>query len=58
MNLLECTVVEVISKPYFKFDKWWVNMNYECYGLNSAMIIMFDTEKECEKVKIGYVFLS
>lgn len=58
MNLLECIVVEITSKPYFKYDKWWVNVNYECYGLNSSMSLMFDTEKECESVKVGHEFLS
>lgn len=58
MNLLECTVTEITSKPYFKYEKWWINVKYECYGLNSNTSLMFQTELECKNVKIGYVFLS
>lgn len=47
MNLLECTVTEITSKPYFKYDKWWLNVEYSCWGLNSKTSLMFDTELEC-----------
>lgn len=58
MNLLPCIVTEIISTPYKLYDKWWINVNYECYGLRSQMSLMFDTEKECLNVKIGYEFES
>lgn len=58
MNLLECYVTEVLSNPYEKYSKWWVDVNYECWGLDGSTNLMFDSEQEAEKVKKGYKFLS
>jgi len=33
MNILECTVVEVLSTPEYKYNKWFVKVSYTCYGL-------------------------
>ena len=58
MNLLEAEVIEVLSEPYFKHDKWWVTVNYDCYDLKSKTELMFNTEEEAKKVEVGFKFLT
>lgn len=58
MNLLECYVTKVKSNPFESHGKWWVEVDYECYGRQSNTQIMFNTKKEAEKVKEGFEFLS
>lgn len=58
MNLLECKVIKILGVPYFKYDKWWRNVEYECYGLYSKTDLMFSTEEEANNLQIGYVFLA
>ena len=58
MNLLEAYVTKIISnEPIFKFDKYWIKVEYECWGLKSTTELMFDTEDKARDIKIGYKFL-
>lgn len=56
MNLLDCFVTKVLSKPYEKYDKWWVRVECECYGNIGEHSIMFNSKENAEEVKVGYVF--
>lgn len=63
MNLVDCYVTQVLSKPYYDdfgstVWKWWVDVVYDSYGVKSRHTLMFDTKEEAESVKIGYRFLS
>jgi hypothetical protein len=58
MNLVECEVTQVISKPYFEYDKWWVKVMAKSYGIVFSSSLMFDTETECLNVSVGYKFLN
>lgn len=59
MNSLDAEVIKIISrKPKFEYDKWWVKVEYECYGLHSETYLMFETEKEATDLKIGFKFLT
>jgi len=59
MNSLDAEVIKIISrKPKFEYDKWWVKVEYECYGLHSETYLMFETEKEAIELKIGFKFLT
>lgn len=58
MNLLDHTVKKVLSEPYEKYNKWWVRVEYECYGTKGEASIMFKTKEEAEKVTVHYVFLG
>lgn len=58
MNLLECFVSKITSEPYFKYDKWWIDVDYSCWGSGSSTSLMFDTELECKNVSIGHCFMS
>ena len=58
MNLINCVVTEIIGDPYFEYDKWWVNVEYDCYGSLHWMDLIFSTKEEALAVEIGYKFLS
>ncbi len=58
MNQVEAIVTKIISKkPVFEFDKYWMKVDYKCYGLNSTAQLMFDTEQEAKSLKVGDTFL-
>lgn len=58
MNLLEHYVLEVIDKPIFKHNHWFVKVLCECYGRQSYTQVMFKTEEEALVVKKDYMFLA
>lgn len=58
MNLLDCFVTKVLCKPYQKFDKWWVDVEYECYGKIDYSYIMFESEEKALEVKEGFIFIA
>ena len=58
MNLLECTVTEVLSKPFEDYGRWWVKVKYDCYSVPSETQIMFDTKEESKKVEVGFKFMA
>lgn len=57
MNLLDHYVKEIISEPYFKYDKWCIDVMAECYG-RWKHTLMFKTKEECLSVEIDYMFLA
>jgi len=56
MNLLDAVVTEIISEPYFAYDKWWVKVKYNCYGSISETELMFYKENHAKELKVGYTF--
>ena len=58
MNLIDCYVTEVLSKPYQYLHKWWVNVKADCYGRETTSQLMFDWYEEALKVTVGYKFES
>lgn len=58
MNLLDHAVTKILSEPYDKYNKWWVRVEYECYGNKGESSIMFNSKEQAEEVKVGYVFLG
>ena len=58
MNLINCTVTKILSKPYYKYDKWWVIVEYDCYGRKSEKSLCFKNKEQSEKLKVGTVFLE
>ena len=58
MNTLDAYVKKVMSKkPRYQYEKYWVKVEYLCYGLTSTVDLMFETEEEAMQVKEGYKFL-
>ncbi len=58
MNLLDCVVTEIVREPYEIHNKWWVKVEYTCYGSRGFSDIMCKTEEEALNIKIGHKFLS
>ncbi|MCT3835910.1 hypothetical protein HZQ28_01165 [Elizabethkingia anophelis] len=56
MNLVDCKVLKILSEPYYQFNHWFVQVEYESYGKNDITSIMFDTKEKAEQVKVGFVF--
>ena len=32
MNLLKHSVTKILSQPYRQFGRWWVDVEYTCWG--------------------------
>lgn len=56
MNVLTGTVTKVLSKPFFEYNKWWVKVEYNCYGRISKTELMFNSIDLALKVDIGFEF--
>lgn len=58
MNLVECYVTKVLSKPYKVNKLWCVKVEYDCYGHISKGTVDTFTKEEADKVDVGYKFLG
>ena len=58
MNLTTVEVTEVLGKPYYEYDKWWIQVLYIAYGVKGKIQLMKDTEEEALSVKVGHKFLT
>ena len=58
MNLIDNYVTEILGKPYYQFNKYWLQVMADGYGRISEHTLMFNTLKEVESVTIGYKFLA
>lgn len=56
MNLINAVVTQVLSKPYFKYNCWFVDVEYNGYGVISKTNIMCSTEEAAKAIKVGYTF--
>ena len=56
MNLINAVVTQVLSKPYFKYNYWFVDVEYNGYGVISKTNIMCSTEETAKAIKAGYTF--
>jgi len=57
MNLLECTVTKLITKPISRKDYFYMEVEYVCYGKTDRTIIVRN-ENEFSDVIVGYKFLA
>lgn len=58
MNLLECTVIEVLQPPYEMYGRWWVKVKFECYGKIDEFDLMCEDREQAGDVIIGYEFYA
>lgn len=56
MNLIDSVVTQVLGKPYFKYKYWFVDVEYNGYGVISKTNIMCSTEETAKAIKVGYTF--
>lgn len=55
MNLIDATIIEIRSKPYELYGRFWVIVKVTAYGRESETEVMCKTLEEAEKVHIGQV---
>lgn len=58
MNLVDATVVEVTSKPYEQYGRWWLEVRSDCWGSETDSKLMFTSEEQALAVKKGYQYLT
>lgn len=58
MNRVDCFVTKILSKPYYKYDHWWIRVKANCMGGEIEHDLMLNSEAECLAVEIGYKFLA
>jgi hypothetical protein len=58
MNFIDFYVTEILSEPRFEYNKWWIDVKANGYGVVSKHELMFETKKQCLKVSVGYKFLA
>jgi len=51
MNLIDLTVIEVLSEPYYQYNMWSVKVITEAYGVQTRETVSVDTFKEALKIK-------
>ena len=56
MNLINAVVTQVLSKPYFKYNYWFVDVEYNSYGRTSKTEVMCSTEESAKAIKVGHTF--
>ena len=58
MNYCDCFVTQILSKTYYQYEKWWLDVEYDSEGALSLLSLMRDTKEELENVKIGFKFMA
>jgi hypothetical protein len=58
MNLIDCAVTKILSKPYRQFGNWRVDVEYDAWGSTGRSNLMFRTEEGARAVTVGHVFQS
>ncbi|ULG01510.1 hypothetical protein phiA019_0165 [Aeromonas phage phiA019] len=56
MNLVDAVVTKVLSKPHFKYNYWFVDVEYNSYGRTSKTNVMCSNKESAKAVKVGYTF--
>lgn len=57
MNLVDGFVTKVLSEPYEKYGKWWLDVEYVSWGNPGEYTLMFDKKGDALNVEKGYKFL-
>lgn len=55
MNLIDAKVIEILSKPYLLYGRFWVDVKVTSYGRESKTEIMCRTLEEAEAVSVGKI---
>lgn len=55
MNVIDAKIIEIKSKPYVLYGRFWVDVKVTAYGRESDTEVMCKTLEEAEKVHIGQI---
>lgn len=58
MNLLETEVIQILSKPYMMYGKYFINVIADCYGSKFETKIICNSVNEALSVGVGFKFMS
>lgn len=53
MNRLNAIILKILSNPYFAYNKWWVNVEYDSHGVEDKTNLMFNSKDEAESLEVG-----
>jgi hypothetical protein len=53
MNVVDATVIEILSDPYSAYGKWFVRAKVTSWGAESEIDQMFYSESDAKKLKVG-----
>lgn len=57
MNKAPATIIKTLSNPYFSYNHWWVNIEYNSYGVLGKTSVMKKTEQEALDIGEGQEIL-
>lgn len=58
MNLVDAYVTKIKGTPEFKYGKWFLKVEADCYGRTTETELMFNSKEDADRVEIGYHFLT
>ena len=53
MNKLNAIILKILSNPYFSYNKWWVDVQYDCWGKLDSTKLPFDSKEEAEALGVN-----
>lgn len=57
MNSIDAVVTKVLSEPYLLYNNYWfVDVEYNSYGVISKKGVMCSTEEVAKAIKVGHTF--
>lgn len=57
MNLLDAIVVKILSQPFCQYDRWWIKVEYDCWGKKGQTNLMFSDIETAKNISTGYKFM-
>lgn len=58
MNYVDAYVTKVHNGYDYKYNKYWVRVDYQSEGIDGETKLMFDTIEEATSVEVGHHFLT
>lgn len=58
MNYCDCFVTKILSEPYFQYEKWWLDVEYDSEGALGLSSLMRDDKDDFKNVGIGFKFMA
>jgi len=53
VNIVDATIVKILSDPELKYEKWFVEVEIDLWGSLSKTSAMFSSEDTARNLKVG-----
>jgi hypothetical protein len=53
MNIITAIILKILSNPYFSYNKWWVDVEYDSYGAKGNTKLIFNSKDEANSLEVG-----